>query len=98
MPGTADRLWSLYFLICGKDGHYYAGVTTDVDRRVLQHRDGKGSKYTNSRRPYIYFRFSVTCTSKSEALKLEKRVKKLTRKQKEQFMDTIRRQHHGISQ
>lgn len=42
--------WFLYILICADDS-VYTGVTTDVRRRLKQHNEGRGAKYTRSRRP-----------------------------------------------
>jgi putative endonuclease len=79
-------MWVLYILVCGPGGHYYAGVTNDLPLRLHTQLSGKGSKYVRSRLPNVAFLFSVTCISKSEALKLERRIKRLRRDQKEEFM------------
>ena len=42
--------WFLYALRCA-DGTLYAGVTTDLARRVAQHNGGRGARYTAGRRP-----------------------------------------------
>ena len=39
-----------YLLACA-DGTYYAGYTTDPRRRVAEHNDGTGAKYTRGRTP-----------------------------------------------
>ena len=36
--------WFVYLLEC-LDGSYYVGVTTDVDKRMNAHAEGKGSRY-----------------------------------------------------
>jgi putative endonuclease len=75
----------LYVLECN-DSTLYTGYTNDVERRVAVHNSGKGAKYTKARVP-------VTCVfhqqfeTKSEAMKAEYAFKKLTRKQK---LDYIR--------
>ncbi len=38
----------LYILECA-DGSYYTGSTGDIERRLWQHRNGKGAKYTKTR-------------------------------------------------
>jgi putative endonuclease len=40
----------VYVLRCG-DGTLYTGYTTDVERRVAEHRAGEGAKYTRGRTP-----------------------------------------------
>ena len=39
-----------YLLECS-DGSFYAGSTTDLERRVSQHQLGLGAEYTKRRRP-----------------------------------------------
>lgn len=82
----SGKQWTLYILECGVDKAYYTGITTDLPRRLFMHLTKRGSKYTISRWPYIKYVFSVTCRDESEARKLECRVKKLSRQQKEEFM------------
>ena len=73
--------WYLYILRCG-DGTLYTGITTDVPKRLEQHRTGKGAKYTRGRSP-LEVVYREECGTHSEALKRELAVKKLTREQKE---------------
>jgi putative endonuclease len=42
--------WFTYVLECS-DGSLYCGVTTSLERRVEEHNDGTGSRYTRTRRP-----------------------------------------------
>lgn len=42
--------WFLYLLECS-NGAYYAGITTDVDKRYAAHVDGKGARYTRANPP-----------------------------------------------
>lgn len=37
--------WYVYILECF-DGLYYTGLTWDIEKRVDQHKSGKGSKFT----------------------------------------------------
>jgi putative endonuclease len=39
------------YLLCCADGTYYAGYTTDPERRVAEHDAGEGAKYTRGRTP-----------------------------------------------
>ncbi len=74
--------FSLYIVVCA-DGTYYTGVATDVGRRLLEHNGAKakGAKYTSARRPVRLVYHAVFAT-RSEALKEEARIKRLTRQQK----------------
>ena len=74
-------MFYVYILQC-HDGSLYTGYTTDVERRLREHNEGKASKYTRSRLPVrcVYWEEFLT---KSEALKREMAIKKLSRQQKE---------------
>ena len=76
-----------YILRC-KDNSLYTGWTTDLNRRVKAHNEGKGAKYTKSRRPVelVYYENFQT---KEEAMKREYEIKHLTRKQKEELIGTV---------
>ena len=51
-----SEIWYLYILEC-RDGSYYTGVTKDIPERLKRHNEGKGAKFTRSRRPcrLVYF-------------------------------------------
>jgi putative endonuclease len=73
--------WFQYVVQCS-DGSFYAGVTTDLSRRVDEHNTStRGAKYTRPRRPVrlVYF---DDYEDRSSAQKAEARFKKLNRKQK----------------
>jgi len=82
--GFVETTWYLYILRCG-DGSLYTGITTDVEKRLEAHREGKGAKYTRGRSP-LELVYREICGSHSDALKREIAVKKLTRMQKEQLI------------
>ena len=69
-----------YILEC-KDQTLYTGYTTDLERRLKVHNDGKGAKYTKIRRP-VKLVYHEEFDNKSEALKREYALKQLSRKQK----------------
>ncbi|MDC0673092.1 GIY-YIG nuclease family protein [Nannocystis radixulma] len=46
----AERRYTVYLLRCA-DGSLYAGITDDLERRLLAHNAGKGAKYTRARLP-----------------------------------------------
>lgn len=70
----------VYILQC-RDGSLYTGWTVDLEKRLLQHNQGSGAKYTRSRRPVSLVHWEEYAT-KEEALKREYRIKKLTRRKK----------------
>lgn len=70
-----------YLLECA-DGTLYAGVTTDLERRVLEHNTSpKGAKYTRARRPVV-MRYHESFGTMSEAAKRESEIKGLSRTEK----------------
>ncbi len=44
------KRWYLYLVRCG-DGTLYTGISTDVGRRLAEHRAGKGARYLRGRGP-----------------------------------------------
>lgn len=75
----ADKYY-VYILECG-DGSLYTGMTDDVERRVETHNSGKGAKYTRSRLP-VKAVYREECGDRSDALKREAAIKKLSRSEK----------------
>jgi len=64
----------------------YAGVALDVDRRLEEHREGKrGAKYLRGRAP-LELVLKRELGDRSLALKVELRIKKLSRKAKENLI------------
>lgn len=76
-----DTPWLVYMLECC-DGSLYTGITNDLARRVEQHNDGSGARYTRSRRP-VKVRYQEICDSRSTALLRECSLRLLSRKEKE---------------
>ena len=77
-----EKIWTIYILECG-DKTLYCGITNNLDNRMRQH-NGEikgGAKYTRSRQP---FRITYTeeVATRSEALKREHVIKKMTRSDK----------------
>ncbi len=78
------KAWYLYLVRCG-DGSIYTGVSNDVPRRLAEHRSGKGARYVRGRGPLALAR-KIRVGSKSDALRLENRVKKFSRSGKEDLI------------
>lgn len=78
-------MWFVYIVRC-KDNSLYTWITTDVERRVLEHNENeKWAKYTRMRRP-VELVYTFEYKWRSEASKEEYRIKNLTRKQKENLI------------
>lgn len=69
-----------YILECN-DKSLYTGWTTDLQRRLVAHKSGKGAKYTKSHPPLrlVYYEEH---TMKEDAMKREWAIKHMTRKEK----------------
>jgi putative endonuclease len=78
-----DGAWYLYLLECSGNT-IYTGITTDVERRFAEHQAGKGAKYTRSRKP-VRILGQVRFETKSDALKAEIAMKRMTSTQKRAF-------------
>ena len=76
--------WLIYVLRCS-DNSLYTGITNNIEKRMLLHNKGKGSKYVFSRKPFVKV-YEEIAISKSDALKLEYKIKKMTKKEKENFI------------
>ena len=77
--------WKVYIVECA-DGSYYTGITTDTQRRLLEHNYSfKSAKYTRSRRP-VHLVYEETVDNRSVASKREYAIKKMKRKDKTQLI------------
>ena len=70
----------VYVLRCVDDS-LYCGWTTDLERRLEQHRAGRASRYTRSRLP-VSLAWSKPVASRGDALREEHRIKRLSRAEK----------------
>lgn len=77
-------MFYVYILRCA-DSSFYCGYTNDVEKRLKKHKSGKGAKYTRSRLP-LELVFVEKYDNKSDALKRECEIKRLTRIQKEKLV------------
>lgn len=76
--------WFLY-LIRTADNSLYTGITTDVARRFVQHQNGKGAKALRGKGELLLV-FSAQIGERSLALRVEYRIKQLTKRQKERLV------------
>ena len=77
--------WYLY-LIRSHDNRLYTGITTDVERRLSEHRAGKGAKALRGRGTLTLV-FSQRVGDRSQALRIEYRIKQLSKIQKERLVN-----------
>ena len=79
--------WAVYILECS-DGSFYTGISNNVEARINTHNASKGAKYTKSRLP-VTLVFQENTFNKSESLRREIEIKKLTRKKKRELIDAF---------
>lgn len=72
--------WHVYILECS-GGRLYTGATTDVARRLEEHRSGKGGKFTRAF-GVVQLLYSEACLDKSAALVREAEIKRWPRLRK----------------
>jgi putative endonuclease len=76
-----EQPYFVYLLECS-GRRLYTGITTDVARRVEEHRAGrKGARFTRANPP-VRLLAAIEVSGRSEALKLEAALKRLPRTQK----------------
>jgi len=75
-----NRVWVVYLIRCS-DESLYCGITNNLKKRLAAHNSGRGAKYTRSRQPIELIGVGPGMT-KSDALKLEYRIKHLSAREK----------------
>lgn len=80
------KMYYIYILRC-EDKSLYTGITTDIERRFQEHeqKTKKGAKYTHIHSP-VQIEAIWTCENRSQASKLEHRIKRLSKIQKEKMI------------
>ena len=76
--------WSVYQLECSDKSIYTSICKGDLDKRMKQHQDGKGSEYVRSRLPFELKWFKSNLTA-SQAMKEEYRIKQMSQEDKKKL-------------
>jgi putative endonuclease len=76
-----QKKWFVYIIQSQKDWTLYTGITLDVEARLKTHNAGRGARYTMGRTPFVVIKV-FQCESKSDALKLEYKIKQLSKEEK----------------
>lgn len=75
------------YILCCNDNSLYVGVTSDVERRLMEHNAGKyPDAYTYSRRP-VKLVFYQEFTEPNQAIEFEKKIKKWSKQKKQALID-----------
>lgn len=69
------------YIILTENNTLYCGYTDDIDKRFQAHLEGKGAKYTRANKP-IKVVYQKEFATKSDAMKEEAQIKKLTHQEK----------------
>ncbi len=80
----SEKDWGVYLVYCA-DETYYCGVTKNINKRIKDHNNGLGAKYTRYRLPVKLIAF-YDMLSKKEAYKLEYKIKRLKKHKKSEFL------------
>jgi putative endonuclease len=86
MRKKAKRLsrYCVYIVKC-RDSTYYTGYTNNLNNRIKEHNSGHGAKYLRGKLP-IELVYAKGYKYYKNALRAERNLKKLTRKQKEELI------------
>jgi len=81
--------WFCYLVVCA-DGTLYAGITTNLERRVAEHNRGTASKYTRARLP-VQLVYAEAQPDRGAATRRELQLKALSRDRKQALQEQWRR-------
>jgi putative endonuclease len=73
-------MYFVYLLLC-EDESIYTGITTDLKRRLAEHKKGKGSHFTRARGA-VRILYNEKHKDRSSASKREAEIKKMTKEKK----------------
>ncbi|MCW3995253.1 MAG: GIY-YIG nuclease family protein [Candidatus Bathyarchaeota archaeon] len=84
----------VYILQC-IDGTFYTGYTKNIEERIKQHQNGNGARYTKAHKPQK-IAYVELHESRSKAMKREREIKKFTRQQKIDLINTQNSSHSEL--
>ena len=82
---SGDNYMNYTYIVKCADSTLYTGWTNDLDKRIKAHNNGKGAKYTKTRRPVVLMYYESFQT-KEEAMRREWEIKQLKRGEKEKLI------------
>lgn len=83
-----NKHYFVYIVEC-RDQTLYCGYTTDLNRRMKMHNEGKGAKYTRGRGP-VALRYWEQGEDIHWALSREIAIKRLTSRQKRALIEEMK--------
>jgi len=79
----------VYMIKCA-NGFFYTGFTNNITRRVKEHREGRGAKYLRGKGPLVLI-YKKKYTYFKNAFKEERRIKRLSKPQKQKLVESLRK-------
>ena len=83
-PSGPTNMYFVYIVQCA-DGSFYTGFTTDLEKRINVHNEGKGAKYTRARLP-VQLQYAEEYNNQTDARQREYDIKQMSRREKEQLI------------
>ena len=90
---TERMSWVVYILECS-DESLYTGITTNLARRITEHEQSNGARYTRGRGP-LSLKYLEYCNNRAEASKREVSIKSLSRAKKLELILLGNAANHG---
>ena len=78
--------WFVY-IAKAKTDRYYVGITTNPQRRIINHNEGNGSQLARQQGPFLLRYISKPFINKSTARKREIQIKGWSRQKKEKLIN-----------
>ena len=78
-------MWYLY-ITKNQNRAFYTGITTNVERRLTEHLQGKGGHYTSQNRPQRLL-YTEKFHTRAEAEARERQIKRWSRKKKQSLIE-----------
>lgn len=75
----------VYIIKC-RDNTYYTGYTVNIEKRLQEHNQGKGCRYTRGRNP-VELVYLEVLENKSLAMQREIKIKNMKRNDKEKLFN-----------
>ncbi len=82
-------MYFVYILECA-DKSLYTGITTDIERRLSEHKNGKGGHYTRARRAKKMV-YTERQKDRSSASKREAEIKRWPREKKLELIKALQK-------
>ncbi len=84
---ACEKVWHVYLVRCA-DSSLYTGIALDVPRRLAEHQSGgkRASRYLRGRGP-LTLAMARPVGGRGQAQRVEYRIKRLARGQKERLID-----------